>query len=413
MPQASESAGLPFLVQPGAVVNIGNILEEVVMKALTMKSSDIHFEPRDEDLVIRFRIDGILRDIALVDKETAGALIFKIKVSAKLQTDEHFIPQDGRMQFKLQDGKELNVRVSMLPISRGEKVVFRLLTELGRDFALSDLGIEQKELVKIERNFRKPYGMIVVTGPTGSGKTTTLYTIMKQINSRDINIVTIEDPVEYDIDGINHVQIHTKANLTFAIGLRAILRQDPDVVMIGEIRDGETARIAINAAMTGHLVFSTLHTNDAVTAVPRFVDMGIEPYLLASTLSIVVGQRLGRKLCPECKEQHVITEEELKELAIFRPDLASVLQAGEKIFRKGKGCKKCGNVGYKGRIGFYEVLEVTKAIRQMIISNPSSDNLFDLARKEGFTIIVEDGIKKVRDGTVDLEELVRVTAVKE
>ncbi|HEQ65473.1 MAG TPA: type II/IV secretion system protein, partial [bacterium] len=265
-----EESKLPSCVLPGENINIGMLVDKIVTGALEQRASDIHFEPREEDMVIRYRVDGMLIDTCTLTKELANAVVFKIKVMAKLQTDERFIPQDGRIEFNLEKNK-FSVRVSILPITNGEKVVFRLLTDIGRDFTLEDLGFAENEVIKLKKNFTKPYGMIIATGPTGSGKTTTLYTMLKIISSREKNIVTIEDPVEYSIEGVNHVQVHNKANMTFSVGLRAILRQDPDVIMVGEIRDSETARIAINAAMTGHLVFSTLHTNDSVSSIPRLV----------------------------------------------------------------------------------------------------------------------------------------------
>lgn len=393
-------------------VNIGELLETIVSQALDMKTSDIHIEPRENDVVVRFRVDGLLREIMTIEKDLQQSLIFKIKVMAKLRTDEHFAPQDGRIRFILNGDVRLDTRVSILPTSDGEKTVFRLLSSKGKSFKLEDLGIRGEDKKKVNRAFQKPYGTILAVGPTGSGKTTTLYAIVKILNSSDVNITTIEDPVEYDIDGVNHVQVNTKANLTFATGLRSLLRQDPDIIMIGEIRDAETARIATNAALTGHLVLSSLHTNDAVTTIPRLIDMGIEPFLVASTINVIVAQRLTRKLCEDCKKSFLVTPKILKGLNAVRPDIAELIKEKEKLY-KAVGCDKCNDTGYKGRIGIYEVLEVTKEIRETILSNSSSDQLQDVARELGLVLMLEDGVQKAREGTTTIEELIRVTAIKD
>jgi len=254
--------------------------------------------------------------------------------------------------------------------------------------------------------------MILAVGPTGSGKTTTLYTILKILNSTDVNITTIEDPVEYDIDGVNHIQINVKAKLTFATGLRSILRQDPDIVMVGEIRDSETARIAINAALTGHLVLSTLHTNDAVTTIPRLIDMGIEPFLVASTVNVIIAQRLARKLCDNCKKEFTLSAQDHAELDKIRPDIATIIKSGEKAYHE-VGCQVCGDSGYKGRIGLYEILEITEPIREQITGGANADAIYNVARKQGISLIVEDGAKKVKAGITSISELIRVTALKE
>lgn len=406
-----SSPEVDFCIKNDVTEDIGVFLEGIVHESILNRASDIHMEPRINSMIIRFRIDGVLHDILEIPKEVEHLLLFKIKVTSRLQTDEHFIPQDGRVEFKIDDSK-INVRISILPVSKGEKVVFRLLTETGRDFTLTDLGFSNKDLEIVEKNKKKPYGMIIAAGPTGSGKTTTLYTILKDINTRERNIVTIEDPVEYDIEGVNHVQVNTKTDLTFASGLRALLRQDPDIVMIGEIRDGETARIAINAALTGHLVLSTIHTNDSVTSIPRLIDMGVENYLIASTLSLIIAQRLARRLCQECKKEKTVTKADIDEVSKYRPDLAKVVKVGSKIY-EAPGCKACNGVGTKGRIGFYELLEVTKEIRNGIVSGLSTDELLDLSRKEGLVLLIEDGLSKLREGLVSLEELAKVTVIRE
>jgi type IV pilus assembly protein PilB len=288
-----------------------------------------------------------------------------------------------------------------------------LLTQANRGYGLKDLGFQDEDLVKLKKAYSEPYGLILATGPTGSGKTTTLYSIIKILNTRDVNITTIEDPVEYGIEGVNHIQINTKADLTFVNGLRSILRQDPDIIMVGEIRDQETARITVNSALTGHLVLSTLHANDAVSAVPRLLDMGIEPFLIASTVNIIVTQRLARRLCPYCKKEYTVkSDKEHKELLELRPDLQKHISDTDKLY-KAVGCKECNNTGYTGRIGIYEILEMNKEIRDVIITNPNSDEILDIARKSGFTSMTEDGIEKLKEGIIDIKELIKVIALKE
>lgn len=391
------------------IQGIGGMINEIVLSALNKSASDVHIEPTEKYVLVRFRIDGILHDVYKIDIKYHNSLIFKIKVNAKLRTDEHFAPQDGRIQFDF-DGK-LDTRISILPTAKGEKVVIRLLTEQGKSFKLEDLGMGEKDLIIVKKNYMKPYGCILVSGPTGSGKTTTLYSILKIINSREKNITTVEDPVEYEIEGVNQVQINTKAELTFAKGLRSILRQDPDIIMIGEIRDAETAEIAINSAMTGHLVLSTIHTNDAITTVPRLIEMGVDPYLVANTINTVIAQRLARKLCDKCKKKKVISQKDLDELGVYRPDIVTILKAGDTVYEEA-GCESCTN-GFKGRIGLYEVLEINESLRNLILERKSSDEIFKIARANNFILILEDGVDKIRKGLISLNELVRVTALRE
>lgn len=391
--------------------DISSILNDIVTKALTLGASDIHIEPGEKQVDIRARIDGILNELMTLEKSVEPLLLFKVKISAKLPTDEHFMPLDGRITFVIDD-KKLDTRISILPTTKGEKIVIRLLSSEGKSFDLEDLGIVGNDLEVVKRSYSKPYGMILAVGPTGSGKTTTLYSILKNLNSRGINITTIEDPVEYDISGVNHVQINTKVGLTFANGLRSILRQDPNVIMIGEIRDLETAKIAINAALTGHIVLSTLHTNDAITTIPRLIDMGIENFLVANTVNLIVAQRLARRLCENCKEEHVLSPKEHDELSIMRPDLAALIKKGNKFYKE-KGCEKCHNTGFKGRIGLYEILEIRENLRRVISLGANNDDVYKMARENGLVLIVEDGVKKLFAGITSLSELFRVTAIKE
>lgn len=397
--------------EQGKFRNIGEFLKSIVFQALEMDSSDIHIEPNEERVSIRFRVDGLLREVLTMDKNLYRTFLFKVKVESKMKTDEHFAPQDGKIQFEYENST-LDTRISILPTTKGEKIVMRLLSSEGKAFTLEELGLEGRDLEVITKGYKKPYGTIFAVGPTGSGKTTTLYSILKILNSEEVNITTVEDPVEYSIKGVNHVQINPKADLTFANVLRSILRQDPDIIMVGEIRDAETASIAINAAMTGHLVLSTLHTNDAVSTIPRLIDMGIEDFLIASTLNVIVAQRLARRLCSKCKQEVTLTKEEHEELQKMRPDLAGFIKLGEKMFKE-KGCEECSSSGFKGRVGLYEVLQVNKQIRYIISNGASTDELLEQAKKDGMTLIVEDGVKKLREGLISLSELTRVTAIKE
>jgi type II secretory ATPase GspE/PulE/Tfp pilus assembly ATPase PilB-like protein len=328
---------------------------------------------------------------------------------AKLRTDEHRSAQDGKIRVKFEKEK-LDIRVSIIPIVEGEKIVMRLLSARSRQLSLEDLGLAGEDLVKLKKEYSKPYGMVLATGPTGAGKSTTLYAILKILNRREVNISTIEDPVEYDIEGINQIQVNAKTNLTFATGLRSILRQDPDVIMVGEIRDTETADMAINAAMTGHLVLSTLHTNDAPTALPRFLKMGIEPFLIASTVNIIIAQRLIRKTCSQCIVSEPTSSADLKKK--FLPGLIDKhFGPNKKNIRlyHSKGCPVCGNTGYSGRIGIFEVLVVNEAIRDLIMKRANADEIREQAIKEGMKTMIEDGIKKALAGTTTIEEVLRAT----
>lgn len=384
---------------------IQELVDTIIDHGYKNRASDIHIEPFEEKSLIRFRIDGILHDIIELPKELHAQVITRIKVMASLQTDEHLNPQDGKITFDT-DLEELDLRVSIVPITEGEKVVMRLLSERSRQFSLRDLGFSETDFKKVEEAYEQPHGMILVTGPTGSGKTTTLYSIIKILNKREVNITTIEDPVEYNIEGINQIQTNEQTGLTFAKGLRSLVRQDPDIILVGEIRDEETAGIAINSAMTGHLVLSTLHTNDAATAIPRFMDLHIEPFLIGSTINIVVAQRLVRKICTNCRASKTIKKNKLqKEFQEYFPDKDEI-----RLYH-GEGCEICHGSGYKGRIGIFEVLEMNDEIREAITNKQNAEEIQKIAIKSGMTTMLWDGVKKAKQGVTTLEEVIRVTKI--
>ena len=389
-------------------VPVAKIVDLLVEYAYENKASDIHIEPNETESLIRFRIDGILHDVLKLPHDLHAQIVSRIKVLSKLRIDEHLSAQDGKMQEKLPQEK-LDIRVSIVPIVEGEKVVLRLLSSHSRQFALSDLGMFNYDVAKVKNGFTKPYGMVLSTGPTGSGKTTTIYAILKIINTRDKNIDTIEDPVEYDIAGINQIQVNPKTNLTFADGLKSILRQDPDVIFVGEIRDKETAGISTNAAMTGHLVLSTLHTNNAATALPRLIDMGVEPFLVASTINIIIGQRLVRKICVKCRYSLPTSTKDLAKN--IPPDMIAKNFGDKKEIRVylGKGCPICHNTGYSERIGLFEVMEVSSVIRNLIEQKTSADKIEEEAIKGGMVTMLEDGLRKVKLGITSVEEILRAT----
>ena len=390
---------------------IAKIVDMLITYAYRDKASDIHIEPEEKDSLVRFRIDGILHDVLVLDKKLHDRLVTRIKVLSRLRTDEHLSAQDGKMRMLI-DEDNLDLRISIIPITEGEKVVLRLLTSHFQQFSLLDLGMNEKDLEKVNAAINKSYGMILSTGPTGSGKTTSIYSILKILNTREKNITTIEDPVEYRMQGVNQIQVNTKTSLTFAAGLRSILRQDPNIIFVGEIRDSETAGIAVNAALTGHLVVSTLHTNDAATALPRLVDMKVEPFLVASTVNVIIAQRLVRKICEACKI----------EVSVKRTELINNLKEEDitKYFGKkpditiyhGKGCKVCHFTGYTGRVGIFEVLEMTENLRKLITEKNDSDVIVKEAMKEGMATMLDDGLAKIQQGMTTLEEVLRVTKVE-
>ena len=384
------------------------IIEEIFADAVQLGASDIHFEPQEKIVIVRFRVDGVMHEAGRIPREYYEGIVNRIKIAGNMRIDEHFSAQDGAIRWKSGE-RSMDVRVSIVPIVDGEKIVMRLLSEYVRTLTLRDLGFASKQLDVLVKAAHKPFGMVLTTGPTGSGKSTTLYGLMKLRNSPDVNISTIEDPVEYKIGGINHIQVNTKANLTFERGLRALVRQDPDIILVGEIRDDITAQISVNAALTGHLLFSTLHANDAATAVPRLLEMGIEPYLLGSTLELIIAQRLMRRTCMNCRYSQIISHGEACKL----------FPNGEHFFRdkeeqitlyKGKGCGACGNTGFKGRVGVYELLVVSPEVEQMITERRTSGEINNLARSQGMLTLFEDGLEKVLSGLSTVEELLRISA---
>ena len=390
---------------------IAKIVTLIIQYGYQDRASDIHIEPEEKDTLVRFRVDGILHDVLYLPKKLHEQIATRIKVLASLRTDEHMSPQDGKMRVPL-DEEDLDIRVSILPLIYGEKIVMRLLASRFRQFSLTDLGMRDSDLQKVQNAFKKSFGMILSTGPTGSGKSTSIYAILKIINTREKNITTIEDPVEYRLKGINQIQTNAKADLTFASGLRSILRQDPNVILVGEIRDSETAGIAVNAALTGHLVLSTLHTNDASGALPRLTDMNVEPFLVASTVNCIVAQRLIRKICEMCKgSMDVTTEQLLQNLPAEIIKKHFGVKKDVRIY-KGKGCEVCHFTGYSGRLGIFEVLEVTNGIKKLIAQNNDSDAIVKQAISEGMATMLDDGLIKVISGMTTIEEVLRVTKIE-
>lgn len=376
------------------------ILDTILEYAIAERASDIHIETLHNALAVRFRIDGRLHDIIKLPKEIQPAVLARIKILSQLKIDEHRIPQDGRFKFIYAD-TSLALRVSIIPSFYGENVVMRLLFESTRPLSLEEIGLVGKQLNILRQNIKKPHGMILVTGPTGSGKTTTLYTVLNILNSIEVNICTVEDPIEYGIHRVNQIQVNPNTGLTFAAGLRALLRHDPNIIMVGEIRDQETAEMAIQASLTGHLVLSTLHTNNAAGAIPRLLDMNIEGFLVASTVNLVIAQRLVRRLCPACIKRVEPNQTANNLFKKYRPQVKKIT-----IF-KSEGCEECHNTGYKGRIGIFEILEVSAKIRDMITQKVSGDKILEQAQKEGMTMMIENGLDKVSSGLTTIEEVIR------
>jgi type IV pilus assembly protein PilB len=394
---------LSRLSEDAPVVRLVNVL---LVDSLRRGASDIHIEPYEKELRIRFRIDGVLYDVMHPPLKMRDALISRVKIMSKLDISEKRLPQDGRIKIKVKvdsRSRELDFRVSTLPTLFGEKVVLRLLDKQNLMLDMTRLGFEPESLKKFQRNISKPYGMVLVTGPTGSGKTNTLYSALQSLNTIETNIMTAEDPVEFNLMGINQVQMKEQIGLNFAAALRAFLRQDPNIVLVGEIRDFETAEIAIKAALTGHLVLSTLHTNDAPSTISRLMNMGIEPFLVATSVNLIQAQRLIRRVCKDCKQEHQTPPEALIEVG-FSADEARTIKT-----YKGKGCTTCNNTGYKGRIGLYEVMEITDEIRELILIGASALELRKKAIDDGMISLRESGLFKIRDGVTTLEEVVRET----
>jgi type IV pilus assembly protein PilB len=397
------------------------IVDTVLEYAIFEAASDIHIEPTEIDTVIRYRIDGILRDVMTLPKNVQPGVVARIKILSNLKIDEHRLPQDGRFKINIESQK-VSFRVSIIPVFDGEKVVLRLLRESAQVSTLEQLGFIAKQLEIIKKNIKKPHGVILVTGPTGSGKTTTLYSVMYILNSPKVNISTIEDPIEYRMPRINQSQVSPRIGFTFATGLRSLLRQDPNIIMVGEIRDKDTAEIAIHAAMTGHLVLTTLHTNDAATALPRLEEMGVPSFLIASTTNIIIAQRLVRKICLGCIESYSLTKKNIDQLE-KQVNFQAILTALEKegaiisakqpldtlLFYRGKGCKKCNGEGYKGRIGVYEILENTDSVTKLILEGAPAEDIQKTAEKEGMITMTQDGFIKAKMGITSIEEILRVT----
>ncbi|HEV7701959.1 MAG TPA: GspE/PulE family protein [Candidatus Paceibacterota bacterium] len=392
-------------------ISIINLFNRLIEEAHANRASDIHIDPKINSVRIRFRVDGVLRDVYTFPKEISSEIISRIKILSKLRTDEHQATQDGRFRHVLGDknGEQfrevIDFRISIMPTYHGENAVLRLLSGKNERATLEDLGFSESDRRKIEEAMKKTSGMILATGPTGSGKTTTMYTLIKMLNSPAISIITIEDPIEYAVDDIEQIQVNSRFGLSFSNGLRSILRQDPNIIMVGEIRDAETAGIAVNTSLTGHLLLSTLHTNDAATTLPRLLDMGIEEYLVASTVSIAIGQRLVRKICKKCKEKITLTvamKESLSQTPYAR------LLVNDNFVHKGAGCEQCGGSGYKGRICINEVLVADNEIREAILRRAPASEIKKIAVKNGMTTMFEDGFQKVKNGLTTVEEVLRV-----
>ena len=381
------------------------IIEQIILDALTYHASDIHLEPQHDRVLVRFRIDGLLQEAGRIPREYYENILNRIKVQSHLRIDEHYAAQDGSMRYE--DSKTVvDLRISIVPTVDGEKVVLRVLAAYVQNLTLSEIGLNQtnQEIFKVSAN--KPFGMILVTGPTGSGKTTTLYSLLKILDEPDVNITTIEDPVEYKVLGINQIQVNQQTGLSFSKGLRSIIRQDPDIILVGEIRDEETVEIAINAALTGHLLLSTFHANDAATAIPRLLDMGAEEFLLSSTLELIVAQRLVRKICPNCRHSISVP---ISKLPLSDYWAKASFGKKEAVMYEGAGCPACDGTGYRGRTAIFEFVRNTPEMQELILKSPSARAVWNLAHQQGSLSLFEDGIEKVKSGITTLSELLRVT----
>jgi type IV pilus assembly protein PilB len=393
-----EPEKLKNLAEEAPIIKLVNL---IILQAIREKASDIHVEPEDDSLQIRFRVDGILHDQVTIPKQMQAAVLSRMKIMSDMNIALKRIPQDGRFRLNIEGG-QIDMRVSSLPTIFGENIVMRLLDTTSILIGLEKLGFDEQNLEQFKSLIVKPHGIILVTGPTGSGKTTTLYSALNSINTPDKNIITIEDPVEYQLKMVRQSQINPKGGLTFATGLRSILRQDPDVIMVGEIRDLETAEISVQSALTGHLVFSTLHTNDAPSSLTRLIDMGVEPFLISSSVIGIIAQRLVRTICPACKQAYSPSKEIINDIGVKLPE-------GNLKFYKGTGCKACKNTGYKGRIGIFEILMLDDKIRDLILAKTSSSQIKRIAHEAGMRTLREDGITKVLAGATTIDEVIRVT----
>jgi len=397
--ELEEKADLLDDISDAPIIKLAN---HIISQSVKARASDIHIEPYQDSFKVRYRVDGILYDFLSPPKWLQPALISRIKIMAKMNIAEKRLPQDGRLNVKI-GHQEIDVRVSTIPTSFGERLVLRLLDKSGSLISLSDLGLESDKLTLLDNLIRSPNGIILVTGPTGSGKTTTLYAILSSINIPDVNIITIEDPIEYQLQGINQIQVNPKINLTFAKGLRSIVRQDPDVILVGEIRDQETAEIAVQSALTGHLVFSTLHTNDSASAITRLVDIGVEPFLISSSVLAVIAQRLIRVLCTDCKEAYTPDEAALERLGITRD------QIRDAVIYRAKGCENCFHTGYKGRMGIFEMMILDSKLKSLVLKTFDSNRIKSEALNQNMVTLRQDGIHKVLSGISTIEEVIRVT----
>ena len=399
--EIEETADLLDDTSDAPVIKLVNLM---LSRAIKDRASDIHIEPYQSSLSVRYRIDGVLYNALNLPKRIQSSLTSRIKVMAKLNIAEKRLPQDGRINIKIGD-RSVDIRVSVIPIAFGERVVMRLLDKTDTTFKLINLGIDEERFKSFDGLIRSPYGIVLVTGPTGSGKTTTLYAALSTINHPEINIITIEDPIEYQIEGIGQIQVNSKIGLTFASGLRSIVRQDPDVILVGEIRDLETAEIAIQSSLTGHLVFSTLHTNDAASAVTRLIDMGIESFLVTSSVIAIIAQRLVRTLCHECRETYEPDDKSLAKIGIGRDILKD-----RKIYRK-RGCPACMNTGYMGRTAIFEMMILDDHLKKLILKTSDTNQIGKEAIKLGMTTLLQDGVRKILEGTTTIEEVLRVTRI--
>ena len=409
--EATGGAGKTYLqnVEATAVLGeapVARIVSTLLEYGIKVRASDIHIEPLENETRVRYRIDGILHEKLILPRKIHDAIVSRIKILGSMKIDEKRVPQDARFNFKVGQ-EELDLRLSTLPTAHGEKVVMRLLKKTGGVPSLAELGLRGKALTNLQENIARPHGIILITGPTGSGKTTTLYSILSKLNSTKVNIITLEDPIEYEIPGVNQVQVNPQAGLTFASGLRSFLRQDPNIIMVGEIRDSETTELAIQAALTGHLVFSTLHTNNASGALPRLLDMHAEPYLIASTVTCVVGQRVVRTICPSCKVSKPASREILDQMKKVLDDIYDFEKKKFEVYF-GKGCSECNNTAYLGRVGIFEVLVVSDKVSKMILTRQPAGDIERQTVSEGMITMKQDGFMKVIEGLTTIEEVLRV-----